>query len=315
MSLTHPNPQRIVRAYYVVQGAAVLGWWVLLATVEPAREWFVPEGDAPNELLRFWLPDIGLLGAGSWFVAWAVARQGSWSRAAAWWLAGAACYAGLFTLGASLRTDGGWLASACTATMTGLCLVAASMLGAPGEKLAAYRPVRMRGGSALAWTLLQIAIFWGLFLWILPKGVLELEQRLGLPRIPSGGPYALALFAAASLLGLASGITMARVGQGTPLPTATASGLVVAGPYRFVRNPMAVAGIAQGVAIAWYLGSATYGMLSLIGGIFWHLLVRPSEETDLEARFGQPYRDYKAKVGLWLPWTFRDRRESEKPVA
>lgn len=30
--------------------------------------------------------------------------------------------------------------------------------------------------------------------------------------------------------------------------------LVIARPYRFVRNPMAVAGIVQGLAVGWYLG-------------------------------------------------------------
>jgi protein-S-isoprenylcysteine O-methyltransferase Ste14 len=33
--------------------------------------------------------------------------------------------------------------------------------------------------------------------------------------------------------------------------------LVIAGPYRYVRNPMAVAGILQGIAVGWYLGSVS----------------------------------------------------------
>lgn len=288
----------------------MLGWWALLTTTPGARAWFVPAGDDPNDLLRFWLPDVALLGLGSWAVAGAVARERPWARVATWWLAGAACYAGLYTLAASLRTDGGWFASACMAAMMGLGLVAASMLGASTQDAATYRAVHMKRGSALGWTLLQIAFFWGMFLWIFPKGVAELEVRLGTPRIEPGGWPALVLFALGGYLGLASGLTMARVGRGTPLPTATAGELVVAGPYRYLRNPMAVAGILQGIAMGWYLGSPTYIALSILGGVLWHLLARPSEEADLEARFGRSYRAYKARVGLWLPWTFRGPRDA-----
>jgi protein-S-isoprenylcysteine O-methyltransferase Ste14 len=56
-------------------------------------------------------------------------------------------------------------------------------------------------------------------------------------------------FCAASALGIWSAVVMSTLGRGTPLPSAMASDLVVRGPYRFVRNPMAVAGIVQGAAV------------------------------------------------------------------
>jgi len=90
-------------------------------------------------------------------------------------------------------------------------------------------------------------------------------------------------------------------GDGTPLPTATAPRLVIAGPYRYVRNPMALAGIAQGVAVGFYLGS--YGVIaySLLGAIFWHTAVRPVEEHDLVERFDESYVQYRKSVRLWFP--------------
>ena len=50
-------------------------------------------------------------------------------------------------------------------------------------------------------------------------------------------------------------MTMALIGEGTPLPAETARKLVVAGPYRYVRNPMAVAGVIQTASIGLLFGS------------------------------------------------------------
>jgi len=94
---------------------------------------------------------------------------------------------------------------------------------------------------------------------------------------------------------------MATRGNGTPLPTASAPSLVIAGPYRYVRNPMALPGIAQGIAVGAYLGS--YGVIaySLLGAIFWHIIVRPVGERDLVERIGESYDHYRTSVRLWLP--------------
>ena len=109
------------------------------------------------------------------------------------------------------------------------------------------------------------------------------------------------LFVLGGALGLTSGAVMAVRGRGTPLPADCPRELVVAGPYRFVRNPMAVAGLAQGVAVGIFLGSPVVVAYALAGGPAWHLLVRPWEEADLERRFGEPYRRYRAAVRCWLP--------------
>ena len=59
----------------------------------------------------------------------------------------------------------------------------------------------------------------------------------------------------ASALGLASAAAIATQGDGTPLPIDAPRRLVVSGPYAWVRNPMAVAGIAQGFGVALWHGS------------------------------------------------------------
>jgi protein-S-isoprenylcysteine O-methyltransferase Ste14 len=98
-------------------------------------------------------------------------------------------------------------------------------------------------------------------------------------------------------------------GRGTPLPLVSTRHLVVSGPYRHVRNPMAIAGILQGIAVAMWLGSWLVLVYSALGAVVWHTLVRPAEERDLRARFGTAYTKYRDSVPLWLPalHSFRSR--------
>ncbi|MDI2023423.1 hypothetical protein PJL18_03971 [Paenarthrobacter nicotinovorans] len=77
--------------------------------------------------------------------------------------------------------------------------------------------------------------------------------------------------------------------------------LVIAGPYRWVRNPMAVAGIAQGVGVGLLLGSWLVVAYAMIGSLVWNYVVRPLEEADLENRFGAEFRRYRSSVSCWLP--------------
>ena len=155
----------------------------------------------------------------------------------------------------------------------------------------------------VAATLLQTTFFWGLFLALLPWLLHALATSGGLAPSPFPGHRALgiALFASASVLGLGSGLTMAVRGRGTPLPLASARELVVAGPYRHVRNPMAVAGIAQAIGVGLWLADWTVVVYALAGAVAWHLWVRPAEERDLEQRFGERYRHYRSAVPLWRP--------------
>ncbi len=152
-------------------------------------------------------------------------------------------------------------------------------------------------------TFSQVVVFWSTFLWLLPALVTTAARRWELPRwdAPWLTPLGIAGFLAMSCLGLASAWVMSTRGQGTPLPMDTARELVVAGPYRFVRNPMALAGIGQGVAVGLWRGEPAVVVYALLGALVWHCGARPSEERDLLARFGDRYADYRRQVPLWRP--------------
>lgn len=148
-----------------------------------------------------------------------------------------------------------------------------------------------------------MVIFWAIFLFILPPLIVDAEAALGVPAFTFRGRRigAIVLFILCSMLGLWSAWTMACRGAGTPLPMDAPRELVIEGPYRIVRNPMAVAGLGQAAAVGVWLGSWSVLAYVLTGGVVWHILVRPAEEADLARRFGPAYEDYRRRVGLWLP--------------
>ncbi|MEM1225854.1 MAG: isoprenylcysteine carboxylmethyltransferase family protein [Planctomycetota bacterium] len=220
-----------------------------------------------------------------------------WSVAVATW------YPTLVCIATSSQTGEAWIASSMMVMMAGMSLAMATIHGSTTQTPATIRVTRMTRPSALFWTLGQTVIFWGVFLWVLPLGIVELQGhfRVGDFQHAYQGFSSLTLLLAASCLGLWSGITMSTLGSGTPLPTATAPRLVAVGPYRYVRNPMAVAGILQGMAVGWCLGSVPVMAYSLAGAFLWQGAVRPVEERDLSRRFGASYDAYRARVGLWFP--------------
>lgn len=92
-----------------------------------------------------------------------------------------------------------------------------------------------------------------------------------------------------------------RIGRGTLAAWDPTSRLVVAGPYRYVRNPMisAVATFLLGEAI--FLGSPWIGIWAAIFiavNFAYFVLV---EEPGLERRFGPEYLVYKRNTARWIP--------------
>ena len=81
--------------------------------------------------------------------------------------------------------------------------------------------------------------------------------------------------------------------------------LITPGLYAFSRNPMYLCEL-----VFWFGWALFYGSLTvLIGFLLWFVLfnfvIVPWEERDLEARFGEAYRAYKAQVPRWLRLTRR----------
>jgi protein-S-isoprenylcysteine O-methyltransferase Ste14 len=150
-------------------------------------------------------------------------------------------------------------------------------------------------------TLFHTAVFWTVFLFLLPQLIVWGEGELGIPGFSPMPVLGWIGFGLLGCLGISSGVTMSWIGQGTPLPTDCPNQLVIKGPYRIFRNPMAVAGIGQAICMGLILGSWMTIVYALSGAFFWHFAVRPSEERDLYKRFGEDYRRYQKAVWCWIP--------------
>ncbi|MGX9898993.1 methyltransferase family protein [Arthrobacter sp. SA17] len=137
----------------------------------------------------------------------------------------------------------------------------------------------------------------------IPVAISILERRWEVAlHFPSmAGPVGIGVLLLASSLGIWSAAVMSRLGDGTPLPSAMPNRLVIAGPYRWIRNPMAVAGIVQGAAVGLILESWLVIVYAAAGSLVWNYVIRPLEESDLHARFGQEFEQYRHEVRCWIP--------------
>lgn len=295
-----PLTPPVARAYFCVQAACGIVWWILVASVPEMRD--LTLGSLPA--LPVAVADLPLFVGASALAACGV-------RWAAWLVSGwTALVTAALSVYATATTQAGWGALVMIAATIGSATAGSVIVR--GEFPARWLlsgPLALREARAagrlrnLSSTALQIVVFWGLFLVVIPLVVSWFERRWGVdvpfPVLIRGIGFVGLI--AASALGLWSGATMAALGDGTPLPSATARKLVIAGPYRYVRNPMAVAGIAQGVFVGVLLGSWLVVVWALCGSLVWNSLIRPFEEEDLETRFGDVFRAYRDRVRCWVP--------------
>lgn len=95
-------------------------------------------------------------------------------------------------------------------------------------------------------------------------------------------------------------ITSFRSVGTTIRPDRAARALIIAGPYRFTRNPMylGLAAVYLGIAVAiqslWALI-----LLPIVLTIIQRRVIQP-EEAFLERRFGAAYTSYRTNVRRWL---------------
>jgi protein-S-isoprenylcysteine O-methyltransferase Ste14 len=76
--------------------------------------------------------------------------------------------------------------------------------------------------------------------------------------------------------------------------------LVTHGPFAFSRNPMFLSGLTVWLGWALFFGSVVVLIVSVVLWTLTNCFKVPREEHALEARFGEAYRAYKARVPRWL---------------
>jgi protein-S-isoprenylcysteine O-methyltransferase Ste14 len=90
-------------------------------------------------------------------------------------------------------------------------------------------------------------------------------------------------------------------GRGTLAPWDPPRQLVVAGLYRYVRNPMYVGVVILVIGWALVKGSPMVGIYAVMLAVMFHLRVVTREEPWLAERFGTEWVRYASAVPRWLP--------------
>lgn len=304
------------RMYFALQALAGAAWWLGVSTLPVLQE--ATLGGLDPMLIS--IIDIPLFVIGSALAAlnmrWAVWVASAWTVLVAIFM----------LIYATVTTTGGIGAILLVGAAIGSVLAGSLMLlgRIPSHRLIvgpfAFRASHTRIRSRLlVRTTVQLVIFWGVFLIVLPAIINALEDRWNLsfkfPILVVVAGFALLAFS--TVLGVWSARAIANFGSGTPLPAEMANHLVVRGPYAFVRNPMALAGIGQGMAIGLLIGSWLIIVYALAGSLLWNWLIRPHEEADLRDRFGAEYVEYTRRVSCWFPRgrAFDDDAEGEPETA
>lgn len=295
--------RRTAAVYFLIQGICVFIWWLLLYLDPSTRHYFQLEVNSQTSLMAFWLADLAFLGIGSLGTAWLCLNRNEYRQIASWFVTGAISYAAFYCFAFSLMTDAGWFGV--TLMFPAMILSGVFAVGMSFERKMFRSAAETSTNWILVKTFTQIVVVWSIILAVFPYLITLVEDKLGIARLqfPFQKPVSALLFAAVSSIGVYSAYIMSRIGKGTPLPLDHAKMLVIQGPYSYVRNPMAVSGIGQGLAAALFLGSPLVALYALMGSLIWQLIFRPLEEDDLGRRFGAEYAKYCENVKCWIPRT------------
>ncbi|SRR6266496_5861146 len=154
---------------------------------------------------------------------------------------------------------------------------------------------------ALFRALTYAVVFVGLLLVAVPQ---RIRHATGIVPPQWIGPWQVAGLEALALgaaLILWCVFTFALIGKGTPAPFDPPRKLVVAGPYRWVRNPMYIGAALVLAGTALYYRSAAIAAFAAGFCVVVHAFVVLYEEPTLERDFGAQYADYRNAVHRWLP--------------
>lgn len=278
----------MIETAYLFQSVLVLSWWIGISLSDSFFRAFQFPGISPDVFSAFLLPDVVVIALLS------VCRAYRQSRDLQLVILGGFLYATLFCLSAALLTSGGLFPT--IVMILGLCY---NLFLCYDRKF--FRVSKTALLPNLIKTAIQIVCIWFLTLALFPFLILKaLDESL----VPAPGPHVWAgvvLFVLSGVIGLWSSYVMVLIGKGTPLPLDQANSLVRHGPYAVIRNPMALAGLGQGIAVSILYLSPAIILYCVLGALAWQFVVRPFEERDLHERFGREYEEYRSRVRCWIP--------------
>jgi protein-S-isoprenylcysteine O-methyltransferase Ste14 len=131
----------------------------------------------------------------------------------------------------------------------------------------------------------------------------SLDPRLGLELPAWTWVPGVLLLVAGVALALASTLLLLSAGLGSALGKEFiwTTNFVAVGPFRHVRNPMALGAVTYLVGLGLFLQSGSVLAFAALVFVICHLFVVFVEEPGLQKRFGESYQEYKCQVHRWFP--------------
>ena len=139
-----------------------------------------------------------------------------------------------------------------------------------------------------------------LFAWIALR-VRVFDRRFGITLPASTQIPGIILGSLGAILVLACASVFISRGRGTPAIFDAPRAFVAIGPYRYVRNPMYIGGLALLLGFGLYERSISILFMTLLLFLIVHLFVLYYEEPTLTRKFGSSYEAYLRAVCRWIP--------------
>ncbi|HYM11935.1 MAG TPA: isoprenylcysteine carboxylmethyltransferase family protein [Bryobacterales bacterium] len=140
-------------------------------------------------------------------------------------------------------------------------------------------------------------LFWGWAAW----SVRSFDRSFGVALPGWAAPLGIVLMAVGGALALTCVGAFVVRGRGTPAPFDAPREFVAAGPYKRVRNPMYIGGLAVLLGFGLSEGSPSIVIFALLWLVAAHLFVAGYEEPSLQRKFGLTYAQYCRRTPRWLP--------------
>ena len=153
---------------------------------------------------------------------------------------------------------------------------------------------------AILGTLIYLLLLLPFFLIWIPYRILLLPEQIYVFDIGVFRYLGLVPIALGVIIYVFCSLSFVFIGKGTPVPFTPTKELIVTGLYRFVRNPLYIAGVfvLAGEALLFQSIGIFIYCLVMFGGFNFHVLM---EEELLADKFGETYKRYRNSVPRWIP--------------
>ncbi len=287
---------------------SIIAWWITLIFVPQSRIHFLGESFSEKFFWVLIVPDLISAIALPTLLIPAILKNRPNASTIAWLHAGGQGYAFLISIALAIIDPRAYWGVVGMMLSTGIAFFLALRIqnidilwGKFRFKPAPSSTPKAHLKRAITQTINMWIIFLGIIPLIIAQSEIFLDFNQNWFHFPGQIPVAATLFVLLGSFGIWGTSEMTKYGDGTPLPSEHTNKLVTTGPYRFIRNPMALCGTTQGIVVGLGIGSPFVMSYGLLGAFAWNILVRPAEEAQLASSFGEEFETYKTKINCWIP--------------